>query len=105
VVEVSKTRGSNLFFATSHHTFDILIVALYNLCTTPNNAKKRLKTPENASTRNAHNFHQNSHNAEQRPADCIRSGNNPDSFRQARVEAIEFYRGADQPSQAETTGP
>jgi hypothetical protein len=56
-----------------HQTFDILIVALYN-------AKQREKTLENASTRNAHNFHQNSHNAEQRSADCIRSSNNPDSF-------------------------
>jgi nitrate/TMAO reductase-like tetraheme cytochrome c subunit len=46
----------------------------------PNNAKKRLKMRENATTRNAHNFHQNSHNAEQRSADNIKTGDNYGSF-------------------------
>ena len=53
VLEASGSKKANIRLLTD----------LLWRCTTPKNAKKRVKTPENTAIRNADNFHRNSHNA------------------------------------------
>jgi hypothetical protein len=73
---MTKMKHAKGFHSIASHTtsdfwhFDCCVVQ----CQTTR--KKHLKMRENATTCNTHNFHQNSHNTEQRSANNIRTGDN-----------------------------